>query len=240
MVEHVAAQLRRLLKGSEAGTARRWHASTEQARNAGAHARRQAFLRALRATPGDGKVLLGRAQTSEGAFQWCGMPLSDWCAMHLGISGATGTGKSFMIAAQLYQLITLGVPVILLSLRLRELVTDEVFEARRRGLQATRQDLEAKLAATGRRSGEETARALEGVFHFGAEARRTFLSGTSVQRRMILEAVASNYTLRGRKVALQLEQPFGILAEANGYSNWCARQDSNLRPQAPQACTLSN
>lgn len=120
----------------------------------------------------------------------------------------------------------------LLSLRLRELVTDEVFEARRRGLQATRQDLEAKLAAAGRRSGEETTRGLEGVFHFGAEARRTFLVGTSVQRRMILEAVASNYTLRGRKVAFQLEQPFRILSEANGYSNWCPRQDSNPHPKA--------
>ncbi len=120
----------------------------------------------------------------------------------------------------------------LLSLRLRELVTDEVFEARRRGLQATRQDLEAKLAAGGRRSREETTRVLEGVFHFGAEARRTFLSGTSVQRRMILEAVASNYTLRGRRVAFQLEQPFRILSEANGYSNWCPRHDSNVHPKA--------
>ena len=117
MVERLAAQLRRFLKGSEASTARRWHASTEHARNAGAHARRQAFLRGLRATPGDGKVLLGRAQTNEGGFQWCGMPLSDWCAMHVGISGATGTGKSFMIAAQLYQLITLGVPVILTDMK---------------------------------------------------------------------------------------------------------------------------
>jgi hypothetical protein len=117
MVEHLAAQLRRLLKGAETSTARHWHARTEQARNAGAHARRQAFLRALRATPGDGRVLLGRAQTNEGIFQWCGMPLSDWCAMHLGISGATGTGKSFMIAAQLYQLITLGVPVILTDMK---------------------------------------------------------------------------------------------------------------------------
>lgn len=116
-MEHFATQLRRLLKGSEAGTARRWHARSEHARNAGAHARRQAFLRGLRAVPGDGKVLLGRAQANEGAIQWCGMPLSEWCAMHLGISGATGTGKSFMIAAQLYQLITRGVPVILTDMK---------------------------------------------------------------------------------------------------------------------------
>ncbi len=117
MVEHLAAQLRRLLKGSEADTARRWHATTERARNADAHARRDAFLRQMRATPGDGKVLLGRAQAREGEFQWCGMPLPTLCSMHLGISGATGTGKSFMVASQLFQLVTLGVPVILTDMK---------------------------------------------------------------------------------------------------------------------------
>ena len=38
MLEHLATRLRRLLKGSEVDTARRWHASTERARNADAHA----------------------------------------------------------------------------------------------------------------------------------------------------------------------------------------------------------
>jgi hypothetical protein len=66
---------------------------------------------------GDGKVLLGRAQTDEGTFQWCGMSLSALCSMHIGISGATGTGKSFMVASQLYQLLKLGVPVILTDMK---------------------------------------------------------------------------------------------------------------------------
>lgn len=116
-MERLAAQIRRLLKGSEASTARRWHAKIEQARNAGAHARRQAFFRALRATPRDKKVLLGRGQTDEGAFQWCGLPPSDWCAMHVGISGATGTGKSYLIAALLYQLVLLRMPIILVDMK---------------------------------------------------------------------------------------------------------------------------
>ena len=117
MVEHLAGWLRRLLKGSEVDTARRWHATTERARNADVHARRDAFLRHMCATPGDGKVLLGRAQAREGEFQWCGMPHGALCSMHLGISGATGTGKSFMVASQLFQLVTLGVPVILTDMK---------------------------------------------------------------------------------------------------------------------------
>ncbi len=117
MVEHLAAQLRRLLRGSEANTARRWHATTERARNADVHARRDAFLRHMRAVRGDGKVLLGRAQAREGDFQWCGLPRETLCSMHLGISGATGTGKSFMVASQLFQLVSAGVPVILTDMK---------------------------------------------------------------------------------------------------------------------------
>ena len=45
------------------------------------------------------------------------MPPNALCSMHLGISGATGTGKSFMVASQLFQLVTLGVPVILTDMK---------------------------------------------------------------------------------------------------------------------------
>ena len=117
MVGHLAARLRRLLKGSERETARHWHATTERARHADVHARREAFLHELRATPGDGKVLLGRAQATEGHFQWCGLLIEVLCAMHVGISGATGTGKSYLIAGILYQLILLGVPIVLTDMK---------------------------------------------------------------------------------------------------------------------------
>lgn len=117
MVEQFAAQLRRFLKGSEVDIARRWHARDARARDAAACARRDAFLRHMHASQGDGKVLLGRATKREGEFQWCGMPLPALCSMHLGISGATGTGKSFMVASQLYQLVSRGVPVILVDMK---------------------------------------------------------------------------------------------------------------------------
>ena len=117
MVEHFAAQLRRLLKGSERDAARKWHAAAEHARDADTHARRAAFLRELRCGSGADRVRLGRAQTLEGVFQWCGMPLNTLCAMHLGVSGATGTGKSYLIAALLYQLIMWRVPIVLVDMK---------------------------------------------------------------------------------------------------------------------------
>lgn len=117
MVEHLAARLRRLLKGPEQDTARQWHAATERARDADGHARREAFLRELRSSPGDDRVRLGRAQTLEGSYQWCGIHLNALCAMHVGISGATGTGKSFMIAAMLYQLVLQRVPLVVVDMK---------------------------------------------------------------------------------------------------------------------------
>ena len=114
----------------------------------------------------------------------------------------------------------------LLDLRLRELVTDEVFQQRKHALGKSRIDLEARLAGATRSGGsQELAAKVEKIIRFGEAARETFVSGTEVQRRAILEAVASNYTLRGRRVAFSLEQPFRILSEANGYSNWWATLD---------------
>jgi hypothetical protein len=131
MLEHFAAKLRRLLKGSERATARKWHTATELARNADSHARREAFLRELRFQSTEDRVRLGRARSLEGEDQWCGMTPATLCAMHLGVSGATGTGKSYLIAALLFQLITRRVPIVLVDLKseLADLLLEVVIPA---------------------------------------------------------------------------------------------------------------
>ncbi len=124
----------------------------------------------------------------------------------------------------------------LLDLRLRDLVTDEVFQQRKQGLARSRIELEKKLTAATRSGGpQQLAERVEQIVCFGETARETFLSGTAFQRRAILEAVASNYTLRGRRVACSLEEPFRILSEANGCSNWWATVD-NIRTWLLEKC----
>jgi len=131
MVAHLAAHLRHLFRGPERDTARQWHAVTERAREADVHARREAFLRELRCDDGDQRVRLGRARAAEGDFQWCGLPLATLCAMHLGITGATGAGKSYLIAGLLYQLIARRVPVVLIDMKseLADILLDVVVPA---------------------------------------------------------------------------------------------------------------
>ncbi|MEP7027094.1 MAG: DUF87 domain-containing protein [Candidatus Eisenbacteria bacterium] len=131
MIDETAAHLRRLLKGTEHDAARRWHAATERARDSDRHARREAFLRELSCRPNDNRVRLGRGQSLEGEHQWCGLPLDALCAMHVGVSGATGTGKSFLIAGLLFQLLMRRVPLVLVDMKseLAELLLEVIVPA---------------------------------------------------------------------------------------------------------------
>lgn len=113
----------------------------------------------------------------------------------------------------------------LLSLRLRDLVDDPTYVARRRAIDAEREHLLAKLAAPGR-SGAETTKTTVATFDFAARVAALFRSGTGVQKRMILEAVGLNYEMRERKVAFQLKNPFRMISEAGGSSAWSACADA--------------
>ncbi len=155
-------------------------------------------------------------------------PVLDWLLKkaHRQVEGEEGRREQVLAAQKAALESTRRQERTLFDLRLRELITDEVFQQRRNALAKGAVELEEKLVAA-TRSGdpEKVAEKVEKVVRFGEAARDTFLSGTEVQRRAILEAVESNYTLRARKMALQLEQPFQILSEANGCSNWWATID---------------
>jgi site-specific DNA recombinase len=106
----------------------------------------------------------------------------------------------------------------LLDLRTRDLITDEVFLAKRRNLAERRTSLQQRLAGDDRRS--STGDELVKVFTFAARAQEIFQTGTAVQQRMILEAVGSNYRLTSRKVALEWNKPLTLVAKAAACSTW--------------------
>jgi DNA invertase Pin-like site-specific DNA recombinase len=107
----------------------------------------------------------------------------------------------------------------LLTLRLRDLVPDAVFTSKTKELERRRASLEERLA-TATEAGENVAGRITELIDFAATARMSFLEGSGVQQRMILEAVGSNYTLTGRKVSFQLGSPLELVANAGGCSNW--------------------
>lgn len=116
----------------------------------------------------------------------------------------------------------------LLTLRLKELLPDETYMTRKREMDERERSLQARLAAP-MRSRDELAELTASTFQFAARAAETFRSGTSVQRRMILEAVGLNSTLQDRKLRILLKNPFNLIADAGSLSNWCTRRDLNPR-----------
>jgi len=107
----------------------------------------------------------------------------------------------------------------LLSLRLRELVPDEVFTRKRAELEARRIGVETKLAGP-ERTAEELNQMVITTLTFAANVQRAFLEGPGSRRRTILEAVGSNYVLRNRAVEYRLETPFDLVAKTNTLSDY--------------------
>lgn len=112
----------------------------------------------------------------------------------------------------------------LLSLRLRELVDDATYTQQRASILEQRSSLELRLAKPSRSQEEVGDLALQ-TFEFAARARESFLQGTPVQRRTILEAIGLNYSLRARNLALEFKNPLRLVAEAGSCSNWCTTPD---------------
>jgi DNA invertase Pin-like site-specific DNA recombinase len=107
----------------------------------------------------------------------------------------------------------------LLNLRIRELVPDEVFTAKNQELEQRKANLTNRLA-TATEAGQEVAGRISELLDFAASVRKHFLGGSAVQQRAILEAVGSNYTLKGRTASFHLGKPLQLIAEAGSCSNW--------------------
>ena len=107
----------------------------------------------------------------------------------------------------------------LLSLRLRDLVDDPSFLAKRKGLQDQRRGMEDRVA----RADASTAapgQTLLQIADFAARVGSVFESGTVFQRRAIIEAVSAKSTVQAKKVALEFKIPFQQVADSGGIHNW--------------------
>jgi site-specific DNA recombinase len=124
----------------------------------------------------------------------------------------------------------------LLTLRLRDLIDDEAFGRRERDIADRRRALEARVASA--KAGRTSTDSLIQLFTFAARAQATFASGTVVQQRMILEALGSNRTLTRRTVALSLDKPLDLMAQASSLSNWSGCLD-DVRTWLRNGATLS-
>jgi site-specific DNA recombinase len=107
----------------------------------------------------------------------------------------------------------------LLDLRLRSIVPDEVFTRKNQELEQRKIGLQKHLA-TATEAGQAISQQINEVLDFAVTVQQNFVAGPAVRQRAILEAIGSNYLLRGGKMAFHLEKPLSFIAEASGCSNW--------------------
>ena len=116
-MDGLTAQLRRFLSGSDVSRARTWHARSEADRDAARAGRRAEFLRETATRVGFGRLIIGRAENGRGGHQWCGLPFSALDSQHFSVAGGSGSGKSFLLAALLKQMVAARVPVVIVDFK---------------------------------------------------------------------------------------------------------------------------
>jgi len=100
----------------------------------------------------------------------------------------------------------------LLDLKLQELISDEEYKEKKRGLLKEQKHLKGLLESTEGRASNwlETA---EEVFDFAQRARYWFANGSLEDKRTILRTIGSNLVLKDKKLHIEAEKHFLVIEE---------------------------
>ena len=124
----------------------------------------------------------------------------------------------------------------LLDLRLRELIDDTQFGAKREELLRERSRLN-ELRGDGEHNGDRWFELVENTLRFAQVARARFAQGTPDEKRIILETVGSNLSLKDKALRFEPGAPFSYLMNVSDSSTWratvedvrtCCVNDSSL------------
>lgn len=119
----------------------------------------------------------------------------------------------------------------LLNVRLRGLISDEEYQAKRMALVNERERYKEKLNDNEYRA-DRWLELAEEAFRFARWARYRFNKGTVEEKRLIMETVGSNLTLYDKKLTFEPVAPFSYMRCATQKSEWRGRPGSNRRPSA--------
>ena len=152
--------------------------------------------------------------------------LADWALARLKRSLSTEDGRREQIRAGVEQSVKDLEREVqnLLELRLRELVTDDIYVAKNQQLQEQLVLLRRKLAQPVA-SNDALLLKLSKLLDVAVTAPQTFANGTSVQKRTILETVGLNYQLTARTLSFIGKKPFLFFNGTASRLDWCTIVD---------------
>ncbi len=99
----------------------------------------------------------------------------------------------------------------LTTMKIKEFITDEEFVDRRNKIVREKESLKIKID-----NETETLNWLElskNSFTFASRARNSFINGSLIEKRQILNSIGSNFLLKDRKLSLGLQKPFFIIGK---------------------------
>ena len=109
----------------------------------------------------------------------------------------------------------------LTQMKIKEQVTDGEFAEHKERLMKERSKLKEKLGDT-EQGGDNWREQIEKTFEFACHARYWFKNGNLETKKAILAALGSNFTLKDRKLQIQLQKPFEIVSK--GFADICVAQ----------------
>ncbi len=107
----------------------------------------------------------------------------------------------------------------LLSIRLRGLIDDEMFDTRRVILQKERNRLKGKLDDTEGRA-DRWIELAEGVLKFCYLLKKRFCEASPDEKRVILETLGSNWVLEDKKLSFEPVKPYSYVKKSEKIAIW--------------------
>ena len=119
-------------------------------------------------------------------------------------------------------------------------VDAETYREQTKSWREEKERIEAELASLERKeAGDPLERLLE-AFELAEVLDTLWENATGEEKTKLARAVCSNLTVKGESARYHLAFPFDVLAKYRGRPEWRARRDSNPRPLASEANTLSS
>lgn len=125
----------------------------------------------------------------------------------------------------------------LVSMNLRELISEEEYIQKREELQRELGSLKLKLDDTEDRAAK-WLELTETALYFANLAQKIFNKGTNQQKREIVHALGSNFILKDKTITLNLQKPFTLLQNANAKSQQSGQSPRSFASGRAKATTF--
>src|SRR5262249_3750125 len=106
-------------------------------------------------------------------------------------------------------------------LRTRELITDAEFIAERSKLEQHKLRLQEQLAE----QPDATFELDRMLVSFRVRALDWFTAGGWEEKRLIVDTVGSNFSLKDKRLNGEARKPFRLMAQSNNFISWCGFKD---------------